>query len=334
MKRMGNLYPEIKDPDNLRQAFLKAVRGKRNRPDVRAFAGDFESQIRNLHDQLDQMTLDVGHYRFFHVWDPKQRMICAASFPERVLHHALMNICGPALERISVFDSYACRKGKGLHKAILRTKAFARKYPWYLKLDIRKYFDSIDHGILMKLLEKRFKDKNVLEIFSQIFNTYHTRPGKGLPIGNLVSQYMANFYLSGFDHWIKETLRIPGYIRYMDDFVLFGHDKIYLKKALKEVELYLYRNLQLVLKDDIQLNRSCFGISFLGFRVSSSKIRLASRSKKRFVRKFKIYEQQWFKGNWTMQELARRMEPLVDFTRLADSHGFRRNLIKQFGVTL
>lgn len=333
MKRIGNLYPLIKDPDNLRLAFLKAVRGKRNRPDVRAFVGDFENQIRNLHDQLDKMILDVGHYRFFHVWDPKQRMICAASFPQRVLHHAVMNICGPELERFAIFDSYACRKEKGLHRAIFRTKSFARKYPWYLKLDIRKYFDSIDQCILMKLLERRFKDKNVLEIFRQIFNTYHTLAGKGLPIGNLVSQYMANFYLSGFDHWIKETLRVPGYIRYMDDFILFGHDKAYLKNALTKVEQYLARNLQLFLKDDIQLNRSCFGIPFLGFRVSSSKIRLAPRSKKRFARKFRIYEKQWSKGHWTMQELACHMGPLVDFTRLADSHGFRQKVMNRFGVS-
>ncbi len=332
MKRYTNVYSAIKDPDNIRLAFLKAARGKRDKTDVAAFASDFEANIQNLYNQLDNLCLDVGHYHFFKVWDPKQRMICAASFPERVLHHAIMNICEPTLDRYAIFDSYACRNGKGLHRAVYRARQYAGKYPWFLKLDIRKYFDSIDHGILMNMLEKRFKDKPVLEIFRQIVDTYETGPGCGLPIGNLVSQHMANFYLGIFDHWVKETLRIKGYVRYMDDFILFGPDQGTLKSSLRAVQCFLGKTLKLELKDDIQLNRSRLGIPFLGYRVFPGYTRLAVRSKKRFLRKFRQYEKQRRLGLWSEQEFTAHVEPLVEFTKLANAKGFRANVINQFGA--
>jgi hypothetical protein len=333
VKRAGNLYPLIVQPDNIRLAYWKASRGKHDRLDVIAFKNNFEQNILTLYDQLKKQSLDIGHYRFFRVYDPKCRLICAASFPERVLHHAVMNICEPLLDTYAIYDSYACRKGKGTHRAVLRAKSYARRYPWFLKLDIRKYFDSIDHDIILALLVRRFKDKAVLNIFDQIIDTYHTSPGKGLPIGNLISHHLANFYLSGFDHWIKEEVKVPGYLRYMDDFVLFETNKTSLNVALDRVRNFLARQLSLDLKDSIQLNRCKQGVPFLGFLISSDRICLLPGSKKRFVQKFKAYENQWSRGNWSLSELTRHMEPLVAFTRLADAAGFRRNVINRFEVS-
>lgn len=333
MKSAGDLYRQIEDLDNIRLAFLKAARGKQARRDVIVFRAKFEENIARLSAQLKERNPDIGHYRYFQVFDPKQRLICAASFPERVLHHAMMNVCEPVLESYAVSDSYACRKGKGGQKAILRAQEFCRRFDWFLKLDIRKYFDSIDHAILLTALTRRFREKDVLLLFEKILASYEVEPGKGLPIGNLVSQHLANFYLSVFDHWIKEERKERGYVRYMDDFLIFGHDWDQLMhKELPAIREFLSTRLSLSVKPDIQMNRCARGIPFLGFRVFPQKILLAPRSKRRFVNKFRCYESRWQRGEWSEEQLVRYMEPLLEFTRFADSNGFRGNVISRFGV--
>jgi len=332
MKRVGHLYRQINERENLCLAFSKAAKGKHGRREVMTFRENFEENIQDLIEQIFDQKVRVGNYHFFHVHDPKKRLICAASFSERVLHHAIMNICEPALESYAIYDTYACRKGKGGHKAIERTQQFSRRFDWYLKLDISRYFDSIDHDILLALLKRRFKDKELLMLFERILDTYLTRPGKGVPIGNLFSQHMANFYLGYLDHWVKEVLRIRGYVRYMDDFILWAHEKESLKKTLDTLSLWLQKTLKLKLNQNIQLNRCSRGIPFLGYRVYPQTVRLGSSSKKRFIRKFRQYEKQFHNGIWSEATLSRHMEPLVAFTRGADSNVFRSNVFHRFGV--
>jgi RNA-directed DNA polymerase len=331
MKRTGNLYFKIAEPDNLRLAFCKAAKGKQDRPEVMRFRAHFESSIMALRREILSKTPKVGDYRFFYVHDPKKRLICAACFRERVLHHAIMNICEKTLDTYAVFDSYACRKGKGGRKAIERAKGFSGLFPWYLKLDIAKYFNSIDHEILMGQLERRFKEQDLLDLFQRILNTYAIETGKGVPIGNLISQHMANFYLGCFDHWIKEVRRVRGYVRYMDDFVLWGAEKKALKEEFRRIEQWLKENLDLKLNRKIQLNRCARGMPFLGYRVYPGSVRLATSSRKRFVRKFRKYENTFLKGEWNNETLSRHMTPLVEFTRGAKSAGFRRNVMTRFG---
>jgi retron-type reverse transcriptase len=150
-------------------------------------------------------------------------VIHAAPFRDRVLHHAIMNVCEPIFERAQIFDSYACRKGKGTRAALFRAREFARRYPCYLKLDIRKYFHSINHDQLKKTLGRSFKDGELLALFDAIIDGCPMTTGHGLPIGNLTSQFFANHFLAPLDRYLKERLRVPGYIRYMDDFVLWGN---------------------------------------------------------------------------------------------------------------
>lgn len=330
MKRAGGLYTRIADPVNLRIAFWKAAKGKQDRQEVITFRGDFEANIEKLRHQLESRKVAVGDYRFFYVHDPKKRLICAASFNERVLHHAVMNVCEAVLDAYAIFDSYACRKGKGGCKAVERAQAFSRKFRWYLKLDISKYFNSVDHRILLNMLERRFKDRDLLGLFETILNTYATRPGKGLPIGNLISQHMANFYLGRLDHWIKEERRIKGYVRYMDDFILWGEKKDLLKKELSHTRVWLKEVLDLELKENIQLNRCDRGIPFVGYRVYSGRVALLPASKRRFVEKFRKYEANYLQGRWSEQDLCRHMEPLVAFTKRADTMGFRANVLRRF----
>jgi RNA-directed DNA polymerase len=332
MKRAGNLYPSICVTDNLRLAFYKAARGKHARPEVDLFRKNLDRNLSLLQQQLILRNPDIGHYRFFQVRDPKPRRICAASFPERVLHHAVMNVCEPALDRYAIYDSYACRKGKGSICALERTRSFSLKNGWYLKLDISRYFDSINHGVMLRLLHRRFKDKALLQVFSQLLATYHTEPGKGLPIGNLVSQHLANYYLGHLDHWIKETVRVRCYLRYMDDFILFSRSRQKLKQQLGSIHNFLEDHLQLQLKDNIQLNRCRYGIPFLGFRVYSHVIRLGVQSKKRFREKIRQYERKFIAGQWTENELIRHVEPLLGFTFAASSKNYRKHVIQEYGV--
>jgi RNA-directed DNA polymerase len=332
MKRAGNLYERIVEPESLRLAFLKSVRGKRGKADVVAYAANLEQNLRQLREQLLAEQVDVGHDHFFTVHDPKERVICAASFPERVLHHAIMNVCEPVLERYAIHDSYACRTGKGMHAAVLRAQAFTRRYPWYLKLDIRQYFASIDHTVVMSLLERQIKDGAVLRLIRTILDTYCVEPGRGLPIGNLLSQHLANFYLGHLDHYVKETLRVRGYLRYMDDFVLWADDKATLKSHLDTIRAFLMTELNLELKDNVQINRCACGLPFLGYRVFSDRLTLGPRARRRFSRKLRGYEQEWVTGEWSEADLARHMEALLSYVRFADSLDLRRQIVDRFSV--
>ncbi|AMV71434.1 RNA-directed DNA polymerase [Desulfuromonas carbonis] len=327
MKRVGNLYLSIADPDNLRRAFLKAARGKRQRREVREYTANLDANLMELHRQLLAHEVVVGDYRFFIVRDPKVRQICAASFRERVLHHAIMNICEPVLEGYAIDDSFACRQGKGLHTALKRAQQFTRCNSWYLKLDIRKYFDSIPHDRLLALLARRFKDRDLLELFARILAAYETEPGRGLPIGNLLSQHFANFYLGALDHWLKEQRQVKGYLRYMDDFVLFAADRETLRTELAAIETFIRDHLGLELKENIQLNRVAHGLPFLGFRLYPHTVRLAPRSRERFARRLVEYETFFAAGSWNEAELACHVGPLVEFTRVASAASFRRQVL-------
>lgn len=253
-------------------------------------------------------------------------------FQNVYFHHAVMNICEPCLDRYAIYDSYACRKDKGIRKALARAHGFMKKNTWFLKLDIAKYFDSIDHSVMLELLAMRFKDKRLLDLFEKLLSTYSTEPDRGVPIGNLISQHFANHYLSVFDHWIKEELRIKCYLRYMDDFLMFSNDPCFLKSALKEITSFLDNRLELKLKNDIQLNRCSHGVRFLGYRLVPGKILLSLRSKKRFTRKFRRYEDNYLAGIWDEDNLARHIEPLVDFTRAARADNFRRHVFSRYGA--
>jgi len=331
MHRAGQMIEAIAAPDNLRLAFLKAAKGKRAHGCVQAFAARMHEEIPALHAEILSGAPRVGQYTFFTIKDPKERLICAAAFRERVLHHAVMNVCEPFFEAYQIHDSYACRAGKGLHAALARAGGFARRFPWHVKMDIRKYFDSIDHETLRGLLARRFKDKKVLAIFNRILSSYQTAPGKGVPIGNLLSQHWANFYLGLFDHWVKETARIIGYVRYMDDFILWHDNRQALKECCAQATAFLRERLRLAVKNNIQLNRGSYGLPFLGFRVYAHTLRLAPRSKRRFVEKLRQYESNHLQGIWSEGELQRHMLPLLEFVKTADSGALRARVITQYG---
>ncbi len=300
--------------------------------EVQRFRANLQGELLQLREDLLSGRAAFGNYHYFYVFEPKQRLICAAAFRERVLHHALMNLCEPVFERYLIHDTYACRKGKGAHRAAARAQTFARKNRLCLKIDIAKYFDSIDHSILERLLVRRFKERRLLDVFHRIISSYETAPGKGVPIGNLTSQYFANHYLGLLDHFVREQLRIRHYVRYMDDMLLWGDDRAGLKRRLALIRDFLRQELALELNSNVGLYYTDSGVNFLGYRVYPFDLRLTKRSRSRFARKFRRYEQQYMSGLWDMDRLARHMLPLVAFTAQAASGAFRRNVIKRFGA--
>ena len=332
MKRHGQLLARIAEPANLRLAFWKAAKGKRAKPDCRAFQHGIDANLAELHGQLLSGHVPVGDYRTFIVHDPKERTICAAAFRERVLHHALMNVCEPVLERAAIFDSYACRKGKGQRAAVRRAESYARQHDWFLKMDVRKYFDSINQRVLLALLARKFKDAAVLDVFEKILASYETKPGCGLPIGNLTSQHFANFYLAPLDRFLKEHLGCRAYVRYMDDFVVWGDSGAELRAVWREVEAFMTAELRLTLKPNVAVNKTAFGMDFLGYRIFPRELRLARRSKLRFASKFRRYEQAWAEGRWTEWQLQQRMQALLAFTLPARSRNWRLHVETRFGV--
>lgn len=334
MKRTGHLLELVADTSNLRLAFWKAARGKSSSREIIAYRADLERNLETMREGILDGSVEVGRYHFFTIHDPKERNICAAAFPERVLHHALINVCEPIFEKRLIFDTYACRTGKGRIRALERAQHFARKHSWFLKLDVRRYFDSIDQAAMVSLLERILKDKEVLEIFKRIIGSHEVAPGKGLPIGNLTSQHFANLYLGELDHYAKEVLRAPGYVRYMDDFVLWADDKDTLRRWFGEVTEFLTVRLKLEIKPP-QINRTSVGMPYLGCRLHARSLRLDARGRRRFAGKLHALESEYTAGEICELEMQTRSTAMIAYTETSGGEGFRRALLakRNFGMT-
>ncbi|MDR1861395.1 MAG: RNA-directed DNA polymerase [Bacteroidales bacterium] len=329
MKRYGYLFDSIISPDNLRLAFYKAQKGKSAKPDVMEFRRDLDRNLLRLHDSLADGSYRVGNYHYFRVYDPKERLICAAAFAERVIHHAIMNVCDPLFERHQVPFSYACRRDKGVFAALEQARRNQCRYSWFLKLDVRKYFDSIDHAVLLGLLRRLFKDERLLALLWHIIDSYHVAPGKGNPIGNLTSQYFANYYLSPADKYAVHTLQIPAYIRYMDDMLLWADSKEELQAKGLQLEKYIDEKLSLALKPFV-MNRTSHGLPALGFLVYPHQIRLNRRSRTRYAAKMRNYWCLLESGDITEKEFSINALALQAFIAHANSRGFARRVNASF----
>lgn len=326
MKRVNNLIEQVADMENIRLAFWKARKGKSWAKNVQIYQKRLEKNLFSLRKQILHGDVDVGNYRYFKVFDPKERRICASAFNEQVLHHAIMNICHDHFEKAQIFDSYASRPGKGVHAALRRAAIYNKTYKWFIKLDIRKFFESIHHNILKRQLERIFKDYRLLDVFSKIIDSYKVEFGKGVPIGNLSSQYFANHYLSCLDHFIKEQLNCKAYVRYMDDFVLWHSDKRWLIHARNIIKEFVETKVCLKLNPDL-LNQSKKGLPFCGHVIYPHYVKLSQRSKRRYIKKLKYLNDRYQSGDWEEAICQRRLLPLVAFTRYADSLRFRKNAL-------
>jgi RNA-directed DNA polymerase len=291
MKRFGNLWSSLISYENLLKAACQAQRSKRFRTSTLNFNFNLEKQIESLQISLKNQTYYPGNYKTFQIIDPKPRLISAAPYRDRVVHHALCNIIGPIFDRTFIHHSYANRTGLGTHRALKRFTHLLRKHPYVLQCDIRRYFPSIDHEILKAQIRRKIKCPETLWLIEllidhsnpqepihdyfpgdSLFTPYLRR--KGLPIGNLTSQFFANVYLNGFDRFIQSEIHCPNYLRYVDDFVIFHHDPAILAKARPALEDYLAGLRLKIHPIKSQQFETRLGGNFVGFRVFPTHIRV------------------------------------------------------------
>ena len=327
MKRIGHLFEKIVTFENLMRAAKRAARGKKAKNSVARYVIDMEKEAIKLQEEFVTETYQPMPYNQFMIYEPKERNICSSDFRDRVAHHAICGIIEPVFERRLIKDSYACRVGKGTHAAIKRCQEFSRQHRYFLKCDISKYFESIDHDLLKNLLSRIFKDEKLLRLLDRIID--HSVPGstlgKGVPIGNLTSQHFANLYLGELDHFIKETLRVPGYVRYMDDFILFHDSKEFLKDTHQKIEAFISHELALKLKEKATILAPVSqGIPFLGFRVFRGLIRVQRKNLVRLRRSIKRREAQFIEGKISEEKLVLSMNSLIEHISQADSTSLLR----------
>lgn len=296
MKRHGNLFEKIVNLGNLRLAHKKARRGKGDYEEVQEFEKDKEARLVELQQMLKNRTFTTSSYQNFLVYEPKTRVISKLPyFPDRIVQHAIMNIIQPIWDKIFIYDVYSAIPGKGIHRAIKRLRKFLRNKEetrYCLQFDIKKFYPSVNHDILMGLIKRKIKCPGALRLLDDIVHS--PKGNKGIPIGNYTSQYFANICLNWFDHWLKQTLQTKRYLRYADDGVVLGPTKKKLHAIRKAIEIYLAKNLKLSLNSKTQVYPvDDRGIDFLGYRTFRDYVLLRKRSVKKFKRKLKLIKKHW-----------------------------------------
>ena len=284
MKRYDNLFYKICSIENLRLADAKARMGKKNTLGVKLFDMDREGNLERLHYLLLSGDYHTSRYTFFKVHDPKERTIARLPYyPDRIVHHAIMNVCGPIWEKLYTRDTYACIPGRGGHACRARIKEDMRKDAegtrYCLKLDIRHYYPSVDHETMKRIIRRKFKDIRLLRLLDEIIDS-----APGLPIGNYLSQTLANVYLAYMDHYIKEVAGVKYYYRYVDDIVVLAEDKGELRRVLG-----VLRDQLGLLGLEVKPNWQIFpvearGVDFLGFVFRHGHILLRKRIKQNIFR--------------------------------------------------
>lgn len=336
---MGN-FCQIYDFQNLYKAHVAARRGKRNTREVIEFEMSLGQNIAMLSDELRRGTYTVQGYYEFAVYDPKRRQIHALHYRDRVVQHCLCDeILAPALDRKLIYDNAACRVGKGTHFALHRLNGFLVEYfksngsnGYFLKCDIRKFFDNIDHAVLKKKLRMIFSEKQTVKLLCQIVDSYARTPGKGLPLGNQTSQWFALFYLDGFDRLVKEKLGIKYYTRYMDDCILIHPEKEYLKKCLNTLESYVKEEIGLSFNEKTVISPLQNGVTYLGWHfylTDSGKIvrRLAQGPKKRFKRKLKRLEALCKEEKISFSDAHKVAESYRSYVSYGHTYGLQKRII-------
>ena len=327
MKRHGNLFKKITDIDNIYLAYQKARKGKSWQNTISSFDDDLDENIFNIRDELIEKTFTTSPYIEKMIYEPKQRIIYKLPFnPDRVIQHALMNVLEPIWSGLFIHDSYACRTGKGIHAGSQRTMDFIRAAgsgAYCLKMDIRKFYPSIDHDILFEIVQKKIKCPDTLWLLEDII--YSIPGGKNVPIGNYTSQWLGNLYMNELDQFLKHAMKIRHYIRYCDDFILLHRDKRFLHRAAEEIESFLAERLALTLsKNDVFPVRQ--GIDFLGYRHFPNYILVRKSTGKRIKRRMMELPHKLERGEITPDQCRSSIASTDGWLKWANSHNFQHSL--------
>ena len=305
-----------------------AARGHRRSPEVADFLLEVEVNALALERELLAGTYRPGAYRTFCVRDPKPRVISAPPFRDRVVHHALCAELEPALERGAAPESFACRRGKGTLAAIHHARSLARRFRYWLKLDVRRFFETASHAVLRRLLFRRVSDPGLRGLVDRLLDAGApgSPPGRGLPIGNLTSQHFANFYLGPVDRLVKRELRPGGYCRYMDDILLFGQHREPLWTAHRRIRERASYGLELELRREVtRLAPVSEGVPFLGFVVFPGTVRFDPRRVRRWWRRMDGLERGLDAGRLSEEDAARSAASLVGWAMHGDTLMLRRS---------
>ena len=344
------MYDALCSWENLRLAYRSASRGKRGNPNVAVFEYRLEDNLCGLREDLVSGRYHPGPYTSFFIHEPKRRLISAAPFRDRVVHHALCNVLEPIFEPTFIAHSYANRVGKGTHRALDRVQRLARRLPFVLQCDIKQFFPGIDHDVLRDRIARKVTDVRILGLVDVILTSgvgvldeeYDTvffpgddllsvlRP-RGLPIGNLTSQFWANVFMSSFDHFVTRELRAPGYVRYVDDFLLFGENKTTLW-TWRDALVKRLAAMRLTIHGGAQAKPVTEGIPFLGFVVWPSRRRLKRRKGIHYARKLRTLTDDYHAGRHRIDAVNASVRGWVNYVRYANSVGLRKAVLR--GATL
>ena len=339
------LWDKLTSFGNLYTAAKAAQRGKRFKPAVARFHYDLASSLLALQEDLLSGKYQPGPYHTFTIYEPARRYISAAPYRDRVVHHALCQAIEPLFEKSFIFDSYANRVDKGTHRALDRCQHYCRQCKYVFQGDIRLFFPSIDHEILRERLARRIYDPQVMELARLIVERSNPQPAalayftgddlfspylrrRGLPIGNLTSQFWANVYLDSFDHHFRDELGVAGYIRYVDDFLVFGNDKDELREWREEAARRLELSRLVLNQRKCRIYPVGEGVPFLGFRVYANYRRLLPRAVRRARRRLRRLEEEYQAGRAEMGDVRRSVEAWVAHAAHGDTTGLRRVLFR------
>lgn len=346
MKRIDGIWGQLTSFDNLLRAYRQARRGKRKRAGVAEFSLTFEHELFAVQRELRAGSYRPGNYRLFTIYERKPRVIAAAPFRDRVVHHAVMQMIEPTLDRTFISDSYACRKGKGVHAAVDRYQAWAQTYRYVLKMDIQQYFPSIDHDLLKEKLRRRIVDARVLDLLDRIIASSPqnaTAPQyfagddlltpldrrTGIPIGNLTSQFFANLYLDDFDQHVKHVLKVRPYLRYVDDMVVLDHDKPRLAEMRAAVRDRLATDRLCLHPRKDHVSPVADGLNILGYVVYPAHRRLRSDNGHRFVRKLHKMVKAYQVGRLEWATVMASTQSWIGHAQHADTEGLCRAIFSQ-----
>lgn len=324
MRRYGNLYDKITKLDNIRLAYEKARKGKRWQNTVKKFEANLDDNLLQIQKMLIDKTYKTSPYITMVIHEPKERLIYKLPFsPDRIVQHAIMNIIEPIWESFFINESYACRKGKGIHAGSKKTMEFVRRNKYCLKGDMAKFYPSMNHAVLYKIICRKIKDQDVLELLKNII--YSIGGETNVPIGNYTSQWMGNLYLNELDQRVKHVYKIKDYVRYCDDFLLFSNDKLLLKNILSDMEAYVNSELKLMLskKDIFQVSR---GVDFLGYRHFPRYILLRKSTTKRIKKRLKQLPRLYKKGFVTREQYRSSLASTLGWMKWANCYNLRHKL--------
>lgn len=349
MKKVKHIYPEIYDFSNLYAAYLKARKGKRFCDEVSRYSYNLEENLIDIQNDLIWKTYQVGPYRQFTVKYPKKRLIMALAFRDRVVQWAIYQQLYPIFDKKFIYDSYGCRNGKGALAAAKRLQYWLRqvdrkqeKY-YYLKLDISKFFYSINHDVLLGIFKRTIEDPDMIDLLKKVIDSENdvelmdgftpncfpvAGMGKsaGIPIGNLTSQLFANVYLNELDQFCKRILKVRYYIRYMDDIIILHEDKQYLARLKSEIEGFINQELGLCLNNKTAIRPIPMGIEFVGYRIWSTHMKIRKKTAIRIKRRLKKLAELYRKNAIDFDEIEPVIVSYFGLLKHCDSYNFQKKL--------